>query len=293
MAYPETIKETGVLSQSNDVFDYFKGGLADLNNPEIWPLWNPSTGLFIDFFILSWTYVNPANINSRISFPMTRQQFYNWIDFWTITTDSGNSRVNETMHMFRTIHGAKLYQFADVQGNENWTKEAVIHWGKIKTLELAIFGSVGNGGSLTTNSIFTSGSVVSRVPEFTINSLNYLRYGLSRFENKESIASAPYGTCHPNEVIGPALTKIAEIPASRYIRFEMPSGVLLGDCEVSTSPNENFTPFFGTVTVVGSTVTWTVPAGNYPPGTISMRVRWSRGSYREAGPIITNSIHYT
>lgn len=276
MAYPNPIKTTGALSQTNDIFEYFKGALVDLsNNPESWAYW---TDDFIwDYFIESYFAPHSGNGNP-IAFPMTRQQFYDWIDYWTITTSSSDALVRNTGNMFRTIHGTKLYQFIEPEGNINWPVEAVNHWGKIKTLELAIFGNVGNGGDLSANSLFTSGTVVSRVPEFKICSLSYLRYGLTRFDS--------YGSCHPPYVEGPSLNLVYESVSNREIVFDIPSGIFIGDCEVSLDYGDNFSSF--TTGYGHPTYYYPVPSGRKEIGQIVIRVRRNRGAYVEAGPEIYN-----
>ena len=214
---------------------------------------------------------------------MTRQQFYNWIDSWTVTTSTTENYIYTVTNYFRTVHGSKLYQFSDVQGNINFPVEAVIHWGKIKCLEMAIFGSVGNGASLTSTSLFTSGTVRSQVPNFKVNDLNYLRYGLSRFNS--------YGSCHPESVIASAPVYLSE--TGRIFRFTLPSGILTGDCEVSIDGSQFSTSYLSTATTSGSTVSWPVPAGEYSIGSILIRVRKNRGAYIEASPSINNKILYT
>lgn len=180
MAYPNPIKVIGSLSQVDDMFEYFKGALLDNNNPNLneyekWPYYH-DFNLADDWFLWS-SYMPLPNL------PFNRQKFYEWIDYWT----DFNGTFQNTSYAFNTINGTKLYTFSEPQSN--WPVKAVNDWGKIKSLELGMFGSVGNGGSLTTQSSIGSGTVRSRIPHMTRCSLTYLRYGLTRFDT--------YGSCHP------------------------------------------------------------------------------------------------
>ena len=297
MAYPDSIKKTGPLSLQDDIFNYFKGGLLNSNstsvNRERWPIMPsytiPGTNPPIE---VAGKYFLTGSFGTSLTFPCTRGDFYDYIDSFTITTASTDGTVNFSQYFFRTIHGGKLYQFSDVQGNANWPEEAVTNWGKIKTLELALFGSVGNGGSLTTSSVVGSGSFTSRVSEMKICSLNYLRYGLCRFRTHGDFIAPPYGSCHPASVAGPALTYVNDDITFRRFIFNIPSGILVGDLEVSTNSGSAYGNVTG-ASQVGNQVLWPVPSGVYPPGTIKMRVRRSRGAYIEEGPTIQNQIIYT
>lgn len=189
MAYPNPIKILGPLSQTNDMFEYFKGALLDsVNEPdgknlELWPyFYDPS--LVDESFIYSQSFPLP-------NLPFNRQVFYNWIDYWTF--DDG---IEGVINEFKTINGVKLYTFADPQSG--WTIKAINDWGKIKTLELALFGNVANGGNLSSSSIIGSGYFAGRIPYMSICSMNYLRYALVRFED--------YGICHSLENSNPPPT---------------------------------------------------------------------------------------
>lgn len=186
MAYPNPITETGALSIGGDVFEYFKGALLDGNdragkNYETWPYFYESF-LADDWFINS-IYMPLPNL------PFNRGVFYDWIDYWTGPDTYGDVIPDEgTINRFSSIGSTRLYTFPEVL--TGWTEKNVTDWGKIKTLELGMFGSVGNGGSLTTASIIGSGTVSSRIPFMTRYDMNYLRYGLTRFDS--------YGSCHPD-----------------------------------------------------------------------------------------------
>lgn len=274
MAYPNQIKTTGALGLGTDVFEYFKGALVDNANanPEQWPVYEED---FVGTDSLIDSFYAPLNGNGNpITVPMTRAQFYSVIDYWTVTTSSSTAFVNTVENYFRTIHGGKLYQFDEVQGNTNFPVEAVTHWGKIKTLELGMFGSVGNNGDLTATSIIGSGTLRSRVPFMSICALSYLRYGLCRFDN--------YGSCHPDEIIGPSLILGGQSLANRTIDFVIPSGVLLGDCERSFNYGDSWSPITEKPMIV--------PTGRFEISQIQLRVRKNRGAYIEAGPEIYNTI---
>lgn len=268
MAYPDAIKETGALSNTDDIFEYFKGALRDYTlNPEQWPYSTLGVG---DYFIAS----NGFGGGGFIQVPMNRSTFYDWIDYWTITTSTPDNVVNNSNFYFRTIHGGPLYIFNEVQGNTNWPVQAVKDWGKIKTLEKGIFGSVGNGGDLSATSIIGSGAFQTRCQFMVQNELNYMRYGLSKFSS--------YGNCHPNQIFADPLILVAQSAANRLIYFDRPSGILLGDCERSFDYGVTWSPITEQPMIV--------PSGRFETSQIQLRVRRSRGAYIEASDIIYNTI---
>lgn len=283
MAYPDSIKLTGALSLQDDVFEYFKGAFYNGGNPlmsntnnhflEKWPV----AVIFSDTYGTIWD-------NYPISFPMTRTQFRNWIKSFTVTTDTSNAAFNNMTNHFKTIYGGWLFNFSEP--GSGWPIKAVSDWGKIKSMELAIFGSAkteGEGGGSDT-SLFTSGILQNSILNWEVCSLNYLRYALGRFNS--------YGTCHPDYIEGPSLEYVGESTFSREFQFRIPSGILVGDTEVSLNNESTWNPVLG-ASLSGNLVTWPVPAGNYPPGRISIRVRENRGAYIDAGDSIKNLMLYT
>lgn len=266
MAYPSPIKVIGPLSQIDDMFDYFKGALLDNEkerlgkNLELWPyFYDP---LFVDeSFINSQFFPLP-------DLPFNRQKFYDWIDYWTFD-ESVAGVVNE----FKTINGAKLYTFAEPQ--PGWTIRAVNDWGKIKSLELGIFGSVGNGGSLSSNSIIGSGSFYSRIPYMTRCSLTYLRYGLVRFES--------YGACHPEEAQTPAPTNPVVNTSARTFNWTNAAGFS------ELSNYEYYINGSGWITVTSKPIS--IPSNTHVP-IGSLLVRTKGIGYTEPSDIIENDIAY-
>lgn len=189
MAYPNPIKTTGALSIGADVFEYFKGALLDnsikYKNPEGWPYWINPDGVFQDdSFIQSrdFYYLQTGSVGN-LSLPMNRDRLYKCFDYWSVSD-------NNTTGEFKKIGSTSLYTFSEpVSG---WTVDQVNTWGKMKCVEFALFGNVGNGGSLTTNSLakFNGMTMQSSVNTWTNYDMNYLRYGLIKFDS--------YGSCHPN-----------------------------------------------------------------------------------------------
>src|SRR5690606_25836968 len=123
-----------------------------------------------DSFVVSWTF-EPDEAGNDLHLPMNRAKFYRLIDFWSVDS-------NNVPNHFTKAGSVALYTFAEpVSG---WTTRQVNDWGKMKSVELALFGNVGNGGSTTSNTLaaFNGQSFRSSVSNWTINDLNYLRYGL-------------------------------------------------------------------------------------------------------------------
>lgn len=194
MAYPNQIRLTGPLDHTLDVFEYFKGALLDDdestgNNPEKWPY-------YYDFGLLNERFTISEGV-SLPNLPFSRQVFYDWIDYWTDAPDYYESPIQEgVVNGFHTISGSKLYTFESPQSG--WPIQAVNDWGKIKSLELGLFGNVANGGSLSSQTIVGSGTLRSRIPHMKYSDPNYLRYGLIKFES--------YGSCHPIDASSPPPT---------------------------------------------------------------------------------------
>lgn len=275
MAFPSPIKVIGELSMYSDVFEYFKGALYNtyspnysLGNLERWPVWFRNIQADISF-IQSGTFETGG-----ITFPMTRQRFYDWIDYW-VRDDTYDDATDEGyMYCFKLINGQPLYTFAEP--STDWPVRALNDWGKIKSLELAIFGNVANGGSLSSNSIFTSGHVHSRVPEFSICSLTYLRCALVRF--------ADYG-CHPFISIRPEPTSPVTNTGARTFNWTNAPG-FNNNSDYEYSINE------GSWTVVSSKPI-SIPSNvHVPAGKLLVRTRSAGISYINPSEPIYNSAAY-
>ena len=187
MAYPNPIKTTGALSIGADVFEYFKGALSDSSiprNPEKWPYFMLSS-FAIDYFLNSLTFnFQDTGSATALTLPMNRGKFYRCIDFW-----SGTATPQYNFPFTTKPNG--LYSYSEpISG---WTVNNVNDWGKIKSVELALFGNVGNGGSLSSNTLssFNGMSLTNSVSSWVNYDMNYLRYGLIKFDS--------YGSCHPDD----------------------------------------------------------------------------------------------
>lgn len=186
MAYPNPIKTTGALSIGADVFEYFKGAALDTfpsRNPEGWPYYM-ITSLVIDYFLTSIAFnLQDTGSATLLTLPIDRAKFYRCVDFW-----SGSPTPQYNLPFTTKPNG--LYSYSEpISG---WTVDNVNDWGKIKSVELALFGNVGNGGSLTSNTLskFNGMTMQESVNTWTNYDMNYLRYGLIKFDS--------YGSCHPN-----------------------------------------------------------------------------------------------
>ena len=168
MDYPDKITEVGALNQS-EVFYYFKKAFLEVSwNPEQWPYYRElNTGEGPPAPIVNFVDTAP-------SLPMSRGQFYNWIENYTRI---GNLSLPNWIQPFQKINNQFVYTPTSI--DESWTILAVNHWGKVKSLELGIFGSV--GGSESDMSIIGSGSLRSTTLNMVHSDLNYLRYALSNF----------------------------------------------------------------------------------------------------------------
>lgn len=260
-----------MLDQTNDVFEYFKGALLDDDesigkNPEKWPY-------YYDFNLMDERFT-VSNSLTLPSLPFSRQVFYDWIDYWTDARDYYESPMQEgVVNMFHTIVGEKLYTFGSpVSG---WPVRAVNDWGKIKSLELGLFGNVANGGSLSSQTIVGSGTLRSRIPHMKHSNPDYLRFALIKFDS--------YGPCHPVNASSPAPTNPVTNTSARTFDWTFASGYTsLSNYEYSINGGTWTTP---------TTKPINIPTFSHiPSGGLSLRTKG--GGYVSPSSEIRNSSTY-
>lgn len=201
MAYPDSLPLTGKLENTGEILEYFIGALLDSDiNPEKWPMFIPDEA------------VKQYFLDTAPTLPMTRGQFYTWINNYSTNPTGGFGE-----NYFGVISGSYLYTYTDIQSD--WPIKAVNDWAKIKCLEIGIFGDLGNGSDTSKSSIIGSGSLRSRLPFMRINSLYLLRNALIYFPD--------YGMCHSFK--GPQATPPSNIqmslnPSSRSFSFNYAPG---------------------------------------------------------------------
>lgn len=214
MAFPNNIKTSGSLSMNNDLFEYFKGGLMETApniiiswyGKENWPIRIASLN-GRQFFINS---MISSGINENTLLPITRGQLYNYFDNFIAYPNISESE----MHFFATtVNFEKLYTFPSIP-NTSWTTKMVNDWAKLKCIELALFGDVGNGFNLTDNTLpdFNGMSLKNSVSNWKKSSLAYLRLALINFSSY-----TPYdGTTYPQRV---GATNMTVNTSTRRIEF--------------------------------------------------------------------------
>lgn len=271
-AYPDPLPTTGPLSLS-DALEYFIEAMLDSGgwNAESWPRFAGN-----DFFAPS----SFADGFSRpttpdISFPATREKFYEVIDSWT----EGGFYVEENSNnlysdYFGRIGGAPLYTFATF--GSNWPVKAVNDWAKIKCIELGLFGSVGNGSNLTDTSIVGSGTWRTAVGNIKIGDLQYLRYALTKFDT--------YGTTNDDsggfQLSPPSGLSVNLI--ARSFSFTYASGI------TTPSRYEYSINGGGWVGVTGNPQS-VLYLGKIPTGGLALRTRPAEGAVYDLPSVIINN----
>lgn len=182
--YPENVKIEGDLEQ-NEVFRYFKEALLYIperydRDLECWPVYD-------DAYLLSHVKifndgVYPSGVHADISMPITRAQFYSYIDKWSVNllgdlANDGRYGGSGEYYVdyFSEFNGQKLYAIETPIG---FSESALRAWGKIKSCELALFGSVGNGSDTSRTSIITTGTLRNSINNWKISDMKYLRSAL-------------------------------------------------------------------------------------------------------------------
>lgn len=212
-----------------------------------------------------YSFVQP---DTSFVFPCTRAQFYAHIDKFTGYLDGSS-------FWFRTIGATKIYSISSM--DESYTVEVLNDWSKVKSLELAIFGSFGNGGDLGATSTVGSGTFMSVIPNFKRFELGLLRWALVKFPN--------YDTCYPEEMYLPSPTALQVNPSARTINWNNAPGFPnVSDYEVSVNEGE-------WVRTTGKP--FTIPTLGYVPvGQLMLRTRTSPGSYLSASEVLLNEMAY-
>lgn len=270
MAYPDKIKETGPLPGS-EAFEFFLGAIMDTTyNPEMWPWYEgePSGPLGIEhsFFNGQGAVVGPL--------PWSRSTFYGYIGSWTFTSGTNN----ENAHFwFKTIDGSPLYNYSSPQSG--WPVSAVNDWAKIKSIELALFGSIGNGGNLSDMTDVGSGTLMSRIPTLKRYDLGYLRYALVRFPNYDG------DFVSDDNYVMPAPTNPTHNISSRTFGWTNAPGYgLLSDYE-----------YFVNGSLMGTPASNPVHLDDYsliPAGGVQVRVKEKQDTYRMGGASLLSTVSY-
>ena len=152
--YPNPIKGTGTIKTEDDIFNWWKASFVARD---------PLEGFGVEFTAL---------LNTFPSFPFNRASFYSWVD-----NGYGKDPSNVSYYTYDTP-------------GVGWNNRNVSDWGTIKSLELALFGNIANGGNTTTSTLskYVIGDTNTMgVSKWTHHDMVYLRYALRRFES--------YGTC--------------------------------------------------------------------------------------------------
>lgn len=253
MAYPNAISSS-TINMISDVSEYFKSALLDTSfNPERWPVLI-NTDSSTQFFVS----VAP-------SLPMTRGQFYTWINNHTGTPSGGA----EGLYFFRLMGGNALYTFSEA--NNAWPTPAINDWAKIKLLEYMLFGSFGNGGSTSDTSDVGSGSFTSVLPGIQRWDHALLRHALVRFSD--------YGSCHGDVSRLPAPTSFSFNSSTREFNFTYASGYTsLSQYRYSSPATEGWVPF----TSKPQPINYTYPI---PAGGVEIKLLSTTGYEQDSDPL--------
>lgn len=264
------------------VLAYFVKALLDTSynpaynfNPEQWPqgihIFRPPFPLPPE--ITLYPFIDQRSwLEGPLVLPVTRGEFYGYIDSYT----TQDIELITYWNWFSTINGNALYTYPEPQ--TGWPIKAVNDWGKIKSLELILFGSVGNGASLTTSSSIGTGNLRSRLEALTNGraDLTYLRYALIEFDT--------YGECHQETAQTPAPTNPVVNTSARTFNWTNAPGF--------TSPsNYEYKLNNGEWLTVTSKPISISPNIHVPVG--GLLVRTKGGGYTEPSDTIQNDADYT
>lgn len=304
MAFPDNIKSSGSLSLAKDLAEYFRWSCGlqtvapnnntPLNdaNPEGWPFIIDAPATHRQFMVQDES-VNPSGINmyTRAS-TITRKQFYDYIDFWS--NRPGTTSEKRVGFFSQDINGMGLYYYDTPEPNTVWSLKQLNDWGKIKTLELMFFKSAGDDefipeGEGSTGEYlndlmimapnWSSNDALYRLVNHLItttqltSSLEYLRCGLTRFEDYEG---------YNNDILlpsRPAPSNLIADTLNRVFTFTPVPHFLNWSCyEYSFNSGGSWSKMFANEVPV--------PSGGVPIGGLIVRLA-SDGVY-PAGNTITN-----
>lgn len=168
MAYPDRIQSSGPITL-RQVFVWWISSYINWNIDEWGPMSDTGEGQGNVIYV----HIPTA--------PFTRAQFYSFIN----TTVIGNVKVPNSQ---------PYYNYEEPEAG--WNRTQVQAWGKVKGLELAYFGNVANGGSLSDTTLPELNGQNGFQAALTFvtsgkHSATFLRNALTRFET--------YGDCFVNE----------------------------------------------------------------------------------------------
>lgn len=250
MAVPK-IKASGPLNLRAHLFTYFKQALIDADNHEEFPmlnqtftgnrvrLMNSDVGGTVARLLTIRPWVFDAGVKTM---PITRGDLYKYFESYSRSGSNGKDEYLPnfiiTTGMFATLQ-TNTFLYSQSSLNNLWSYKQVNDWGRMKTIELALFGDVKNGSGLTDQSLstFNGKTVRQAMQDSTMCSLFYLRCALKHFTSYGS--NTFNGTLNRNNITISGLA----LNSDRTFRFtknaNFPEN---GSYEYSVNSNSNYLP---------------------------------------------------
>ena len=189
------IKISGALKLKDDIFKYFKDSLLDSANFEEFPeLDYPVINYYNRFFHKPvGSVTNPEPIYNTIdptsiTLPISRGTFYDYCDaFMTYpnieTYVYANELIVERIGFFAALKEMEPI-YTRIEPESNWSFRQLNDWGRILTIELALFGNVKFGvGRSDMSRSFGGATLQASVSQWEQCSLEYLRLALKHFDS--------------------------------------------------------------------------------------------------------------
>lgn len=289
MAVPK-IKASGPLNLRAHLFTYFKQALIDVDNHEEFPMFNQTiTGNRVRLMnsdvggtsarlltIRPWVF--DAGVKTM---PITRGDLYKYFESYSRSGSNGKDEYlpdfNIITGMFATLQ-TNTFLYSQSSLNNLWSYKQVNDWGRMKTIELALFGDVKNGSGLTDQSLstFNGKTVRQAMQDSTMCSLFYLRCALKHFTSYGS--NTFNGTLNRNNITisGLALNSDRTFRFNKHASF--PDNV---SYEYAVNSNSNYLP------VSSNTAQSISDPDQVPAG--SLKVRLASDDIYPAGPILSST----